>query len=116
MTVHQLREREESAKQIKDGLAEYNRQQEETRRAFDSKPYTWSDDWGGDCPWRASDPEIEDLRRRAGLTPLPMKKSFIDRAMPYILLAGFFGVIAAAAFVLTMVINYSAGLPLFTAW
>lgn len=49
--------------------------------------------------------------------PMPFKKPLIDVLEPYILIAGFFGVIFLAALLGTMAINYTSGLPLlFNTW
>lgn len=51
----------------------------------------WDEQWGGPCPWRASDPEFEELRRKAGIVDEDVwgkDKPWIDKAMPWILVWG----------------------------
>lgn len=35
-----------------------------------TKKVEWDSEWGGDCPWREPDPEMDKLRRKAGLKEL----------------------------------------------
>lgn len=63
-----------------------------------NKRKEWDPEWGGPCPWRASDPEFEELRRKARLIVDKHGRTvdvwehppLIDRLIPYILIIGFF--------------------------
>lgn len=63
------RDSEESRKQIIAGLDEYRRLQAEKRirQSVARDINEWEQDWGGPCPWREPDPEMDKLRRAAGL-------------------------------------------------
>ena len=62
------------------------------------KRVEWDKEWGGDCPWREPDPEMEALRRKARLIVDKHGRTvdvwehppLIDRLIPYILIIGFF--------------------------
>lgn len=55
------------------GLAEHQQRRRDDSRIRLSVARNipeWDSEWGGDCPWREPDPEMDKLRRKAGLKEL----------------------------------------------
>lgn len=69
------------------------------------KRVEWDSEWGGDCPWRKPDPELEKLRVRAGLLPREdaLKRSSVDTFwIPLILTIGFLAILFGMYYILDL--------------
>ena len=96
-------------------IYEVDKDQDQQRRRDDSRirlsvarnAPAWDEEWGGDSPWRKSDPEFEELRRRAGSLPKEdaLKRSSVDAFwIPLILIIGFLAFLFGLYYILDLFI------------
>lgn len=82
--VTSLSDRADSRREIIRGLAQYQENERRRERIYEMAQRdtaAWDPDWGGECPWRAPDPEMEELRRKCHLMPIQKahKGTLVDK-------------------------------------